>query len=100
MKCPKCGHDTQPSKTWHLTSPLPDAEGRVSITIMGSFKCPSCGYSWKGRVSVLKVGGEHDVKVGEERGKTKRKRGESSAREGGGKVIEIDISDILSEEGE
>lgn len=101
MKCPRCGYETQPLKTWHLTSPLPDAEGRISITIMGSFKCDSCGYSWRGRVSVLKVGGEHDVEISEEERKSRRKRRESGASESReGKVIEVDISDILSEEGE
>ncbi len=95
MKCPRCGHDAQPSKVWHLTSPLPDAEGRVTITVMGSFKCPNCGYSWRGRVSVLKVGGEHEVEVGEGRRRTRERGAEPSER---GKVIEIDVSEVLSEE--
>lgn len=99
MKCPRCGYDTQPLKTWHLTSPLPDADGRISITIMGSFKCPSCGHSWRGRVSVLKVGGEHDVEIGEDEKRPRKKhRGEGASE--GGKVIEIDISEVLSEESE
>ncbi|MCX8208291.1 MAG: chromatin protein Cren7 [Sulfolobales archaeon] len=97
MKCPKCGQETQPAKTWHLTSPLPDSEGRISITIMGSFKCSNCGYSWRGRISVLKVGGEHDVEVGESERRSRRKRvgGGTSSREG--KVIEVDVSNIVSE---
>lgn len=100
MKCPRCGYETQPSKTWHLTSPIPDAEGRISITIMGSFKCPSCGHSWRGRVSVIKVGGEHDVEVGEGGRRGGRRREGGGGRESGGKVIEVDISDIMSEESE
>ncbi|MEM1623537.1 MAG: chromatin protein Cren7 [Sulfolobales archaeon] len=99
MKCPRCGYDTRPLKTWHLTSPLPDADGRISITIMGSFKCPSCGHSWRGKVSVLKVGGGHDVEIGEGGKKLRKKRYVEEARESG-KVIEIDVSEVLSGESE
>jgi len=95
VKCPRCGHDVQPSKVWHLTSPLPDAEGRVTITVMGSFKCPSCGYSWRGRVSVLKVGGGHEVEVGEGKRRPKERAPEPQGR---GRVIEIDVNEVLSEE--
>ncbi len=98
MKCPRCGWDTQPSKTWHLTSPLPDSEGRITITIMGSFKCPKCGYSWRGRVNVLKVGGEHDVELGESRKSRKKQEEGKHSESGGGKVIEIDIREVLEEE--
>ncbi len=96
VRCPKCGRETQPLKTWHLTSPLPDARGRIAITIMGSFKCPSCGHGWRSRVGVVRVGGEHDVELEGGRGRS-IERGE--APEGRGKVIEVDISDILSGEG-
>lgn len=49
----------------------------------------------------MKVGGEHDVEISEEERKSRRKRRESGASESReGKVIEVDISDILSEEGE
>jgi hypothetical protein len=62
---------------------------------MGSFKCPNCGYSWRGRVSILKVGGGHEVEVGEGR----RRRGERTAEPSErGRVIEVDVSEILSEE--
>ncbi|MCX8184844.1 MAG: chromatin protein Cren7 [Sulfolobales archaeon] len=99
MKCPKCGYETQPAKTWHLTSPLPDSEGRISITVMGSFKCPKCGHSWRGRVSMIKVGEGNYVEIGGSVKKSRKKRVESSASTSGeGKVIEVDISDILSEE--
>jgi predicted RNA-binding Zn-ribbon protein involved in translation (DUF1610 family) len=98
VKCPKCGWETQPLRTWHLTSPLPDSEGRITITIMGSFKCPKCGYSWRGRVSVLRVGGEHDVEVGNSK-KSPKKREESRRDEHReSKVIEIDVREALSEE--
>ncbi len=97
MKCPRCGSESRPLKTWHLTSPLPDAEGRVTITIMGSFRCPECGHSWRGRVSVLKVGGGHDVEVGERR---RRSVEGKAASENRGKVIELDVSNLLSGEEE
>lgn len=98
MKCPRCGWETQPSRTWHLTSPLPDSEGRITITIMGSFKCPKCGYSWRGKVNVLRVGGGHDVELGESK-KSRRKWEEGGRDEGReGKVIEVDIREALEEE--
>lgn len=95
MKCPRCGYEVQPTRVWHLTSPLPDAEGRVTITVMGSFKCPNCGHSWRGRVSVLKVGGGHEVDVGGGGRRPRERAAEPSER---GRVIEIDISEALSEE--
>lgn len=98
MRCPRCGSETQPSKMWHLTSPIPDSEGRVVITIMGSFKCPNCGHSWRGRVNVLRVGGGHDVEFGSEGGQSRRYKESRTSKREGGKVIEVDISDILSEE--
>ncbi len=56
--CPRCGTRVEPSKTWQLVSPFPDSKGRITITVMGSFVCPECGYRWRGVVSKLKVGGE------------------------------------------
>ncbi len=106
VKCPVCGADVKPAKTWQLVAPLPDAEGRITITVMGSFKCPNCGYSWRGRVSTLKVGPEGEVEVVE--GRKGRKRGgrrkKRAKEEGGGsstqgQVIEVDLSDIYEEEG-
>jgi hypothetical protein len=62
---------------------------------MGSFKCPNCGYSWRGKVSILKVGGGHEVEIDEGRRRRRERTAEPSER---GRVIEIDVSEILSEE--
>jgi len=96
VKCPQCGTEVkQPEKTWQLISPLPDAEGRVTITVMGTFKCPNCGYRWRTKVSTLKVGPGGEVEIG---GKSRRRRKKTSSEKVEGKVIEVDISDILEEE--
>lgn len=64
--CPSCGTPArEPLRTWTLTSPLPDKQGRITVTIMGAFLCDSCGRSWNAVVQKLKVGGE------EERGEKK-----------------------------
>lgn len=56
--CPNCGtKDVKPEKTWQLVSPLPDAKGRITITVMGTFQCPNCGKRWRGVVSKIKAGG-------------------------------------------
>jgi len=99
VKCPMCGTEVQPAKTWQLVSPLPDADGRLTITVMGSFKCPSCGYSWRGKVSVMKVGPNGEVEF--QKGKTKRRKKKKKEKEEqprGGTVIEIDISEIIEDE--
>ncbi|MEB2793159.1 MAG: chromatin protein Cren7 [Caldisphaeraceae archaeon] len=86
--CPSCGTVVkEPERTWSLVSPIPDKYGRVTITIMGSFRCPNCGYTWKGVLKKMKSGGEEK---GEEE-ETKPEPGE---------VIEIDISDLDSVEEE
>jgi len=69
ISCKKCGYtinpvETPPNKTWQLVSPMPDKEGRVTLTIMGSFSCPECGASVRG--SLKKVKGD------EEFGKSKK----------------------------
>lgn len=69
ISCKKCGCiinpvETPPNKTWQLISPMPDKEGRVTLTIMGSFNCPECGASV--RASLKKVKGD------EEFGKSKK----------------------------
>lgn len=98
VKCPRCGTEVkEPVRTWQLVSPLPDREGRVTITVMGSFVCPNCGYRWRGRVSILKVGADGTTEIvgsGKKRGK--RGRRERRPKEEG-TVIEVDISDIYEE---
>ncbi len=84
--CPRCGYEVkEPERTWHLVSPIPDSRGRVTITIMGSFKCPNCGYKWRTVISKVKAG--EDVELDE--GKNIQ---EEKPREG--KIIEIDLSDL------
>ncbi|MHA2223886.1 MAG: hypothetical protein ACXAC8_01650 [Candidatus Hodarchaeales archaeon] len=61
ISCKKCGHiinptETPPEKTWQLVSPMPDKEGRVTLTIMGSFHCPMCNASI--RAAIKKVKGD------------------------------------------
>lgn len=96
FQCPKCGTVVnEPKKTWQLTAPLPDKKGRITVTIMGLFECPSCGYRWRGVVSKLKIGSE-GVEV-EGRGKERVSLGgESVKREG--KVIELSIEEIMESE--
>ncbi len=80
--CPKCGtRVAEPDKTWTLVSPLPDKYGRITITIMGSFTCPNCGYKWRAVVKKLKEGGSPPSQQGE----PKKVEGE---------IIEIDLSDL------
>ena len=38
-------NDVTPKKTWTLTSPMPDANGNITITLMASWNCPNCGKS-------------------------------------------------------
>ncbi|MFW9991704.1 MAG: hypothetical protein ACFFD4_06565 [Candidatus Odinarchaeota archaeon] len=52
ITCKKCStvinpKDHPPGKTWEMISPMPDKEGNVTLTIMGSFRCPNpnCGKS-------------------------------------------------------
>jgi len=95
--CPRCGTRVeQPVKTWQLVSPLPDSKGRVTITIMGSFVCPNCGYKWRAVISKIKVGGE-EVEL-EASGKKAEIKSSASKRteekRGGGEVIEIDLDEI------
>ncbi|MHA1168391.1 MAG: hypothetical protein ACTSRU_11255, partial [Candidatus Hodarchaeales archaeon] len=44
--CKKCSTvidpvKTPPKKTWQLVSPMPDKDGNVTLTVMGSFTCPN-----------------------------------------------------------
>jgi len=91
--CPSCGRVCEPAKTWSLVSPLPDAEGRVTVTVMGLFTCPSCGTKWRGVVSKLKVGGA-GVEVS---GRGGRKLETQQAQERQGEVIEIELEEIFKE---
>ncbi len=78
--CPRCGARAQePNKTWTLVSPMPDKYGRITVTVMGSFTCPSCGYSWRAVVQKIKTGG----------GEAEEERPREP-----GMVIEIDLNDL------
>ena len=79
--CPRCGADAgDPVKTWTLVSPIPDRLGRVTVTIMGSFSCPSCGNTWRTVLKKMKSGGEP--------------REEEPAEKEPGQIIEIDLSEL------
>ena len=59
ISCKSCGQvvnpkDNPPSSTWTLTSPLPDKEGRITLTVMGSFDCPRCGKNVKAAMKKIK----------------------------------------------
>ncbi len=59
--CKKCGYswdpkDIEPEKTWHMVSPMPDKEGRITVTIMGVWTCPKCGSKVRGVVSKMRIG--------------------------------------------
>lgn len=61
ISCKKCGSiinptENPPIKTWQLISPMPDKDGRVTLTIMGSFKCQDCGSAV--RASLKKIKGD------------------------------------------
>lgn len=93
--CPSCGTRIEkPEKTWHLASPLPDAYGRITITVMASFSCPNCGTRWKGVLSKVKVGGE-EVEVEGAKKTSKITSGEKDQRPG--EIIELDIDEIINE---
>ncbi|MEM0060856.1 MAG: chromatin protein Cren7 [Fervidicoccaceae archaeon] len=81
--CPICGTEvSSPDKTWNLVSPLPDEMGRITVTLMGSFTCPNCGYKWKGVISKIKVGGsEVEVEAGGKKKSIKGKAEEESRKE-------------------
>jgi len=57
--CPSCGEAVKdPYKTWELIAPFPDKKMRITVTTLGMFKCPSCGKSFRGVVSKVKMGAE------------------------------------------
>jgi len=47
-----------PYKRWELIAPFPDKKMRITVTILGMFKCPSCGKSFRGIVGKAKMGTE------------------------------------------
>lgn len=90
-KCPKCGSaSVEVVKTWNMVSPLPDKAGRITVTIMGSLRCRSCGYSWRGPVSKLKIGKALEM----EGGKRIADKDERPPKE-----IVLDVDEILKERG-
>lgn len=93
--CPSCGtYVESPIKTWHIVSPLPDARGRITLTIMASYLCPKCGTKWKGVQSKVKVG-EEDVEVEGTKGTRRLESETKSSRPG--ETIELDLEDIMRE---
>lgn len=96
MRCPKCGFEVQPERTWQLISPLPDAEGRITITIMGSFRCSNCGHRWRGVVSKIKAGGDSVEVEGGSAKRVLRNSKDKERREG--QVIVVDLSELDMEE--
>ncbi len=94
--CPNCGaQGLKPDKTWQVISPLPDARGRITITVMGSYRCPNCGRSWRATISKIKTGGS-DIEI-EGRGEGGGKKVELG-EERRGTVIEIDLNELGREE--
>ncbi len=86
--CPQCGTKLRdPDKTCTLVSPIPDKKGRITVTVMGSFTCPNCGYKWRAVLSKIKTGGDEGAGPEEE----------PEPREG--EVIEIDLDEIYKEVG-
>jgi len=70
ISCKKCGYiinpiQNPPDKTWQLISPMPDKEGRVTLTIMGAFRCPECGASVRAAMKKIRgdeIGSGHSKK--------------------------------------
>jgi hypothetical protein len=80
--CPVCGvRVTDPERTWTLVSPIPDREGRVTITVMGAFRCPN-GHTWKAVIKKFKSGEEEGAGAPQA---TEKEEGET---------ITLDLSDI------
>uniref|UniRef100_A0A7C2BKV7 Chromatin protein Cren7 n=1 Tax=Thermosphaera aggregans TaxID=54254 RepID=A0A7C2BKV7_9CREN len=94
LKCPRCGSNSiEIVKSWQLVAPIPDAQGRITVTMMGVVKCGNCGYKWKTTISKIKVGGK-SVEI---EGGSSKKVLESESEEREVKEIVLDISDILNE---
>ncbi|MHA1590789.1 MAG: HTH domain-containing protein [Candidatus Njordarchaeales archaeon] len=63
IKCKNCGYEwmpneVQPLKTWHLISPMPDKQGRITVTVMAVWECPKCGSRVRGVMAKTKIGEE------------------------------------------
>ncbi|BCS94183.1 hypothetical protein L3N51_01173 [Metallosphaera sp. J1] len=96
--CPNCGTKAEkPIKTWNLVSPLPDAYGRITITVMGSYECPNCGHRWRAVVSKIRAGGS-EVEVEGKKGVKKFGGEKKEQRTDEGEVIELDLGDLDEEE--
>ncbi len=97
--CPNCGTVVdKPTKTWNLISPLPDAYGRITITVMGSYTCPKCGHKWRAVVSKIKAG-DSSVEVNGKKGVKKfGGEGKEEQKRDQGDIIELDLSDLDEEE--
>lgn len=96
--CPNCGTKVEkPEKTWNLISPLPDAYGRITITVMGSYACPNCGHRWRGVVSKIKAGGS-SVEIEGKKGVKKIGNDDKKNDEDRGEIIELDLSELDEEE--
>jgi predicted RNA-binding Zn-ribbon protein involved in translation (DUF1610 family) len=92
--CPRCGARAEkPVKTWQLISPFPDAKGRITITIMGVFECPQCGYRWRTVVSKIKAGGSSVEVEGAKGRKAIEEEEENRAY-----VIELDLDELDEED--
>lgn len=92
--CPNCGYKVkEPEKTWQLIAPIPDSRGRITITVMGSFKCPQCGSKWRGVVSKVRAGAE-GVEVEGVKGKKALPAHKKIKEERKGAVFEIDIGEL------
>ncbi|MEM1628417.1 MAG: chromatin protein Cren7 [Desulfurococcaceae archaeon] len=91
QRCSRCGStNTEITRTWHLTAPIPDSMGRITVTVMGAVRCKDCGYSWKAVISKIKVGGKSVEIEG-------KKVLEEEKEERRVKEIVLDLSEILSE---
>jgi len=53
ITCKKCGESWLPTelptnKEWTKIAPMPDSEGRITVMVMATWTCPSCGKSVMG----------------------------------------------------
>ncbi len=87
ISCKKCGFEFEigskddldnRTKEWPFVAPMPDSEGRVTITQMAVWKCPKCGKTIRGSVGKTK---------GEFSGKSKKQLIEDKLAEG----VDFDI---------